>query len=316
MILKKHIILMCGAAALHSLTLLSMREVYNPHGIQIGIYSGAGYNFLKDLRENSGDKKLSVNSLPKELITLIPAGAEIKNYLILLGSPESKAAESVYNIAYHPTVRGWLEHNPAVNLHNFSLPVAMGIFHPQGVAHVNSAEGIAFNRLSDQQVIIHPGAEVAPGYIADAYSPNNARFQIDPKNTVSNFWTMAVSPDKKQVYTAYVILVQNDLLEKEIEENRDLGLDQVFSKAINSKHSDSLAKKILKEALVVASPEKAQMHAAAHQAEEKAAAGSGDDDIDLALALSLSEQKSHGHKNAGLSDEEALALAVKNSITS
>ena len=79
---------------------------------------------------------------------------------------------------------------------------------------------------------------------------------------------------------------------------------------------ENVVKKILKEALVVASPEKAQMHAAAHQAEEKAAAGSGDDDIDLALALSLSEQKSHGHKNAGLSDEEALALAVKNSIKS
>ena len=314
MIFKNHILFIFGFAASYSLTLLSMREVYNPHAIQIGIYNGAGYNFLKDMQENAGDKKLSIHSLPKEMVALLPAGAQIKNYLIVLGSPESKPAAALYNIAYHPTVRGWLEHNPAINLHNFSLPVAMGIFHPQGVTHVNLAEGIAFNGLSEQQVIIHPGAEVAPGYIADAYSPNNARFQIDPKNSVSSFWTMAISPDKKQVYTAYVILVQNDLLEKEIEENRVLGLDQVFLKAIQSKHNDPLGKKILKEAYALVSQEKAHIHGAAHQAEEKASAGSGDDDIDLALALSLSEKKDHEHKNAGLSDEEALALAVKNSM--
>ncbi len=304
MISKKYIILICGYLISYSLTLLSMREYYNPHAIQIGIYNGAGYNFLTDVRGNIGDENLSVDSLPQEIRDLIPAGAEIKNYLILLGAPETKSSDSVYNIAYHPTVKGWFKKNPAIDSHNFSVPIAMGIFEPQGVAHVNSAEGIAFNGLSAQQVIIHPGVQYGTT-VVDAYSPNNARFQINPKNKISSFWTMAISPDKKQIYTAYVILVQDDLLEKEIVQNINLGLDQLFSKTISSKHIDLRDKKILEYAYALVSAKKALMHTASLIVEEKASAGG-----DIAVSSGLTV-----NPNAGLSEEEALAQAVKNSMS-
>ncbi len=199
-------------------TSTGLREIYNPNALEIGIYSGAGYNFCKDLKEDSQpDRELPISALPANLNAVLPQVITKRVSFVLLGLLENHDDGTTYNVCFHRVLREWRRGSVGFDEHNVEANLQMGIFNGYAVSALGGNEAITFDRLAVQNVNLHPGA-VFGGMSVDAYSPNNARFTVDDSKPFSSFWTVALSEDHRNAYIAFVVLVHNQEIEEKIKE--------------------------------------------------------------------------------------------------
>ncbi len=102
------------------------------------------------------------------------------------------------NIVLHPWANTWKK-----KLY-FSVHVPMGIFNPDGIKPLD----LGLNSFRSLKVTPHSGGGVA-------FSPNNAKFSIYPPNReISSSWFAGISPNKKNVMIAFIVLANTDNAEK------------------------------------------------------------------------------------------------------
>ena len=82
----------------------------------------------------------------------------------------------------------------------------MGIFNPDGIKPLD----LGLNSFKSLAVNPHSGGGIA-------FSPNNAKFSIYPPNReISSSWFAGISPNKKNVMIAFIVLANTDGAEKTI----------------------------------------------------------------------------------------------------
>ena len=94
-----------------------------------------------------------------------------------------------YNIVFHRLVgQYWLKHDKF-----FQRFIDVGMFENRGVAPVD----LAVNEFKAVDVNYHPPRD---------YSPDNARFTIEPNRALASFWIAGVAPDLNKAAVTYVVL--------------------------------------------------------------------------------------------------------------
>ncbi len=204
------------AFSMQYLSAAGAREIYNPNGLEVGIYSPNVYNFCKEVKEDGKpDRHLPLTSLPGNLNAALPANIAKRVSFVLLGPLETNDAGTTYNVCFHRILREWRRGSHGFNPNNVQANLEMGIFDGYAVSALVGAEAIPFNRLAAQNVNLHSTNDP----LVNAYSPNNAHFTVDKRKPFSSFWTVALSPDNRNAYIAFVVLVHDGNLEKEIKQN-------------------------------------------------------------------------------------------------
>jgi len=130
-------------------------------------------------------------------VPLKPATAQNKTI-----NQQIQAQRNSFNIMYHPALSYWMRNpglaaNNGFPTNNFNIATPMGIFDVNGV----QGQSISVDSLKPASVSFH-----------NAFSPNNARFVIDPQNAVASFWSAAVmnTPTQKKITITFnIILYQN-----------------------------------------------------------------------------------------------------------
>lgn len=143
-----------------------------------------------------------------------------------------------FNLIFHELAGKW-----ANKTQPFNEPIAMGIFDANGVEEVKSAIGVPFDKFG---VLFQNKHD-------NAYSPNNAHFNLKNNQNIASFWTSAFSPNKKNLFVSFNILF--NAMDKEIEEVTQTIFNASQAKSISNvinameKSSEILNKKIDKAAL-------------------------------------------------------------------
>jgi len=171
----------------------------------IGKYESQGYNFFNTLYEFP----ILNLALPETMQAAYNAQHSVVHELTIeasiflwgsLKDPSNKAADGVYNVAFHPDVQRWTGQD------NFNIPILMGIFDPNGV-EPGSPHSIPFNTFAPVAVNKHDNVY---------YSPNNAQFKLVPGRKVVTFWTAALSPDKRSSAINFNIIITDEALQQSL----------------------------------------------------------------------------------------------------
>ena len=193
----------------------------------IGSYA-TPYNFLLPIYKQELNIKLG-SIIPESLLTALANKLEIdiqdltveeQRWLIdeqisnleeatflvsIRGEPiDGPVASKIYNICFHDQVKSWNIGKPDFNPLEFSIPVDMGLFEPNGVQQ-DVSNPIAFNSFNPEQVSIHGDGVY--------YSPNNAAFRISDRQ-IASFWTSAVAADHKKIIVTFDIIINNPELQE------------------------------------------------------------------------------------------------------
>ena len=195
----------------------------------IGSYA-TPYNFLVPIYRQELNSKLG-SIIPESLLTALANKLEIdiqdltvaeQRWLIdeqisngyleeatflvsIRGEPiDGAVASKIYNICFHDQVKSWNIGKPDFNPLEFSIPVDMGLFEPNGVQQ-NVSNPIAFNSFNPEQVSIHDNGVY--------YSPNNAAFRVSDRQ-IASFWTSAVAADHKKIIVTFDIIINNPELQE------------------------------------------------------------------------------------------------------
>jgi len=207
-----------------------------------GLTVGGYYNFMQRLATIENRPEMLINSMPSSLSKVLLTQLGIKNipqlltmlqqgtihvdfYTIIWGqlaspkeSPNAvqlktatdktsqqinkqiQAQRDSFNIAYHPVLSNWLRKptiaaNDGFPLKEFKAAIPMGIFGLNGIQGLS----MAANSLTPTNVHFH-----------NAFSPNNARFRIDPQNAAASFWSAAIAPNNKAAVITFNIMLYQD----------------------------------------------------------------------------------------------------------
>ena len=176
----------------------------------IGQY-GNPYNLCSPLIFIENDSH-ALQNVPLALTDIVNKksipGSDIDFFTIVWGEPEEKSISRMYNVVFHQVVRDWLRDKSDIEPGNFSVTIDMGLFAPQGVTGIS----IAVDSVKKEQVIIHPG-----GNGMHAFSPNNARFEVDQNRKIVSFWSVAFSPDSSRVMIIYNVMAIDSVLAKDVD---------------------------------------------------------------------------------------------------
>ncbi len=179
----------------------------------IGQY-GAPYNLASPLLLIENNEQ-ALDNVPSTIMNVISEKTKsitpsIDFFTIIWSPVEKKPQNSTYNIIFHQVVRNWLRQEGSTpDLHNFNVGIEMGLFEPQGVR----ARSIALNNVKKESVHIHPSGNL------EAFSPNNAQFEVVPQQKIVSFWTVAFSPDNSRVMIVFNVFVVDPALGARIDEN-------------------------------------------------------------------------------------------------
>jgi hypothetical protein len=183
-------------------SILSVRANYF-----IGAYA-APYNVLNPIIQESLhiDRQEFEKLLPGDLFAaLTRQGLVDKNLSLsisILGKPLfGDVADRTFNLVFHNQVREWLPGKPK----DFNVNTLIGIFDPKGITDRNVSQPASFNALRQENVHVHDGGEF--------YSPNNIRFKLEDGKALGSFWSVVVSPDKKNVLISLNIIIDNQEFE-------------------------------------------------------------------------------------------------------
>jgi len=187
----------------------------------IGHYRGDGYNLRKRLAlvslpldrmnrylpENVLNVLVGVQGLYAEKFGRFQSEVQQKNikvYFMMHGMVENLDQDNnSHNMVYHPWVASWSPtRHQAPN-------IEMGIFDAHGVAPLNGASDMPFNRLEARNVSTHPVATPVGYEQLDAMSPDNARFAITPDTPIATFWSVARTQDREHVIIVFHVLALN-----------------------------------------------------------------------------------------------------------
>lgn len=185
----------------------------NLESTQLGHYRPAGYNFLGIIDEEQIlDRDLLLANMPVALNSAYQAQgvnfstvqidtAEIKLWGPVM-DPDDAPADRVYNVVFHPDVQRWRSSDG-----DFNTNLLAGLFAPNGVVQAAKGEAIPFNTFGMVNVNKHDRIY---------YSPDNARFQLEPGRRIITFWTAVLSEDKTKTAIAFNIIVDEQALSEEI----------------------------------------------------------------------------------------------------
>lgn len=173
-------------------------------GYFIGAYANP-YNVLNPIFNQSMpiEKALLEIVVPKKLLSAIStpelAQSQILFNISVFGKPIfGDVPDKTYNLVFHNQVRDWLPQKP-VDFNKHSL---MGIFEQIGATVQGVSSPIALDSLREENVHVHDNGEF--------YSPNNARFKIEPGAKIASFWSVVVAPDDKSNILVSLSIVVDD----------------------------------------------------------------------------------------------------------
>jgi hypothetical protein len=184
--------------------------------------------------------QLAAGTTPENLMTQLQA-IDTRFYMVAMGTVmppppgQEVPAGNWFNIMYHPwgALEQW--HNPNQRPDDFAQGPQMGIFQVSGIYSVDDFS--------------HPGAHdylninsfrsSVVNYHHPYYSPNNAKFGVNPACALSSFWAAAVSEDLQHVNITYFLLANN------IESERALA-DQIHE----SRRLSNLSQNLIRDTAV------------------------------------------------------------------
>lgn len=176
---------------------------------QLGHYRSERYNFFSVLYEEPiFDRTLLIANIPTslgqaygaqgvDLDSLDLDTADIKIWGPVIDSDEAPA-NRVYNVVFHPDVQRW-----RLSDNDFNTNLMVGLFAPNGVVQAGGDEAIPFNTFGMVNVNKHDQIY---------YSPDNARFQLEPGRHIVSFWTAALSEDKTKTVIAFNVIIDQQML--------------------------------------------------------------------------------------------------------
>jgi hypothetical protein len=172
----------------------------------VGHYDSKGYVFRPRLITITSNFERAAEQMPEAVQQIVKSGRfNRKDFYYIVWGASNNAAESNWNLVFHPVVGDWKGNSGTIA--SFNETIQMGVFNAQNVSGATSGSA-PFGTMGSVTVNPHP----SDGFLF-ACSPNNARFTMSPSAQVGLMWVVVHNGSNLMVVCAVIL---NDPFAREV----------------------------------------------------------------------------------------------------